>query len=57
MSTLLPPLALSEQVTVYLELASVHTQLGHTHESTKIIQDTINEFTGTSEEFRYVHVH
>ena len=54
MPSLLPPLTLSEQVTMYLELASVHNQLGHTHEATKVIQDAINEFTGTSEEFRYV---
>ena len=50
--TLLPPLTLSEQVSVYLELANVHGALGHTHEATKVIQDAINEFTGTSEEFR-----
>ena len=51
--SLLPPLTLSEEVTTYLELASVHNQLGHTHEATKVIQDAINEFTGTLEEFRY----
>ena len=50
--SLLPPLTLSEQVSIYLELASVHGALGHTHEATKVIQDAINQFTGTPEEFR-----
>ncbi len=53
---LLPPLTMGDQVTVHLELASVHAQLGHSHEATKVIQDAINEFTGTSEEFRYFFV-
>ena len=49
-SSLLPPLSVSEQVTVYLELADVHSKLGHTHEAAKVMQDAINEFTGTSED-------
>lgn len=52
MSSLLPPLTPSEQVTMYLELASVHNQLGHTQEANKVIQDAISEFAGTSDEFR-----
>lgn len=54
--SLLPPLTLSEEVTMYLELASIHTQMDHIHEATKIIQDALNEFSGTSEEFRQVSV-
>ena len=50
--TLLRPLSLNEKVTVYLELANVHTELGQTHEAAKVMQDAINEFTGTSEEIR-----
>lgn len=50
--SLLPPLSPSECVTVYLELVSVHTQLGHTHEAAKVMQDAINKFAGTPEEVR-----
>ena len=49
-SSLLPPLSLSEQVTVYLELADVHNKLDHQHEAAKVMQDAINEFAGTSED-------
>lgn len=37
-------------MTVYLELAEIHSKLGHTHEAAKVMQDAINEFTGTSED-------
>ena len=47
---MLPTLTLSQQVTVYLELVDVHNKLGHTHEAAKVMQDAINEFTGTPEE-------
>ena len=49
-SSLLPTLTLSQQVTVYLELVDVHSKLGHSHEAAKVMQDAINEFTGTSED-------
>ena len=49
-SSLLPSLSLSEQVTIYLELANVHSRLGHVHEAAKVMQDAINEFTGSPEE-------
>lgn len=51
-TSLLRPLSLNEEVTVYLELASVHTELGQKHEATKVMQDAINKFEGTSEEIR-----
>ncbi len=51
-NTLLPPLSPSETVTVYLELVQVHTQLGHTHEAAKVMQDAMYAFSGTPEEVR-----
>jgi len=51
-STLLPSLSLSEKVTVYLELASVHSHLGQQRDAAKVMQDAINEFKGTTEEVR-----
>lgn len=50
--SLLPALSLGEQVTVYLELASVLSDLGQTHEAAKVMQDAINNFEGTPEEIR-----
>lgn len=45
-------ITLSDRVSVYLELANAHCQLDHTHEAAKIMQDAMNEFSGTSEEVR-----
>ena len=50
--SLLPALSQSEQVTVYMELAKVLSELGQTHEAAKVMQDAINSFAGTPEEVR-----
>uniref|UniRef100_A0A7M4E7J4 Tetratricopeptide repeat domain 21A n=1 Tax=Crocodylus porosus TaxID=8502 RepID=A0A7M4E7J4_CROPO len=42
----------SEQVSIYLELAEALRLNGELHEATKIMQDAINEFSGTPEEIR-----
>ncbi|XP_020661983.3 tetratricopeptide repeat protein 21A [Pogona vitticeps] len=47
-----PYLTTSEQVSVYLELAEALRLNGELHEATKIMQDAINEFSGTPEEIR-----
>ncbi len=49
-------MSLSEKVTVYLELGSVYSDLGNSQESTKVIQNAIKEFKGTTEEHRCVCV-
>ncbi|XP_061443855.1 tetratricopeptide repeat protein 21A [Rhineura floridana] len=45
-------ITMSEQVSIYLELAEALRLNGELHEATKIMQDAINEFNGTSEEIR-----
>ncbi|XP_053122295.1 tetratricopeptide repeat protein 21A isoform X2 [Hemicordylus capensis] len=47
-----PRITTSEQVSIYLELAKGLRLNGELHEATKIMQDAINEFSGTSEEIR-----
>ncbi|XP_063003515.1 tetratricopeptide repeat protein 21A [Elgaria multicarinata webbii] len=47
-----PHITTSEQVSIYLELAEALRLNGELHEATKIMQDTINEFSGTPEEIR-----
>uniref|UniRef100_A0A8C6XRI6 Tetratricopeptide repeat domain 21A n=1 Tax=Naja naja TaxID=35670 RepID=A0A8C6XRI6_NAJNA len=47
-----PFVTMSEQVSIYLELAEALRLNGELHEATKIMQDAINEFSGTSEEIR-----
>ncbi|XP_003221910.1 tetratricopeptide repeat protein 21A [Anolis carolinensis] len=47
-----PPLTTSEQVSIYLELAEALRLNGELHEATKIMQDAINDFSGTPEEIR-----
>lgn len=42
----------NDRVSVFLELAEAHTALGETHEAAKVMQDAINEFSGTGEEIR-----
>uniref|UniRef100_A0A8C4RW38 Tetratricopeptide repeat domain 21A n=1 Tax=Erpetoichthys calabaricus TaxID=27687 RepID=A0A8C4RW38_ERPCA len=42
----------SDRVSVYLELAEVLRLNGELHEATKILQDAIVQFSGTSEEIR-----
>ncbi|XP_022305940.1 tetratricopeptide repeat protein 21B-like isoform X6 [Crassostrea virginica] len=42
----------NDRVSVFLELAEAHTALGETHEAAKVMQDAINEFSGTAEEVR-----
>lgn len=45
-------LSSSDYVSVYLELAEAHWLNGEQHEAAKVMQDAINEFTGTPEELR-----
>uniref|UniRef100_A0A8C9WIP1 Tetratricopeptide repeat domain 21B n=1 Tax=Scleropages formosus TaxID=113540 RepID=A0A8C9WIP1_SCLFO len=45
-------LSSADCVSVYLELAEAHWLNGEQHEAAKVMQDAINEFTGTSEELR-----
>ncbi|MGH0119571.1 UNVERIFIED_CONTAM: hypothetical protein FKN15_032396 [Acipenser sinensis] len=40
------------RVSVFLELAEAHRLNGEQHEAAKVMQDAINEFSGTSEELR-----
>ncbi|XP_070582558.1 tetratricopeptide repeat protein 21A isoform X2 [Erythrolamprus reginae] len=47
-----PFITVSEQVSIYLELAEALRLNGELHEATKVMQDAINEFSGTSEEIR-----
>ncbi|XP_039769898.1 tetratricopeptide repeat protein 21A isoform X6 [Ornithorhynchus anatinus] len=47
--TAMPP---SERVSVLLELVEALRLNGELHEATKVMQDTINEFSGTPEEIR-----
>ncbi|XP_055270575.1 tetratricopeptide repeat protein 21A isoform X3 [Moschus berezovskii] len=42
----------SERVSILLELADALRMNGELHEATKVMQDAINEFSGTSEEIR-----
>uniref|UniRef100_A0A8C5R7T2 Tetratricopeptide repeat domain 21B n=1 Tax=Leptobrachium leishanense TaxID=445787 RepID=A0A8C5R7T2_9ANUR len=43
-----------DRVSVYLELVDAHRMNGEQHEATKVLQDAINEFSGTPEELRLV---
>ncbi|XP_048871259.1 tetratricopeptide repeat protein 21B isoform X2 [Brienomyrus brachyistius] len=45
-------LSSADCVSLYLELAEAHWLNGEHHEAAKIMQDAINEFTGTGEELR-----
>ncbi|XP_060639450.2 tetratricopeptide repeat protein 21A [Anolis sagrei] len=47
-----PPLTTSEKVSIYLELVEALRLNGELHEATKIMQDAINDFSGTPEEIR-----
>uniref|UniRef100_A0A670J0B8 Tetratricopeptide repeat domain 21A n=1 Tax=Podarcis muralis TaxID=64176 RepID=A0A670J0B8_PODMU len=47
-----PRIVISEQVSIYLELAEALRFNGELHEATKVMQDAIIEFNGTSEETR-----
>ncbi|XP_019409134.1 PREDICTED: tetratricopeptide repeat protein 21B [Crocodylus porosus] len=42
----------SARVSVFLELVDVHCLNGEQHEAAKVLQDAINEFSGTPEELR-----
>ncbi|XP_074856704.1 tetratricopeptide repeat protein 21B isoform X2 [Carettochelys insculpta] len=44
----------SDRVSVFLELVDAHRLNGEQHEAAKVLQDAINEFTGTPEELRVV---
>ncbi|XP_039613461.1 tetratricopeptide repeat protein 21B isoform X1 [Polypterus senegalus] len=44
----------SDRVSLFLELAEAHRLNGEQHEAAKVIQDAINEFSGTPEEVRIV---
>uniref|UniRef100_A0A8C8SR38 Tetratricopeptide repeat domain 21A n=1 Tax=Pelusios castaneus TaxID=367368 RepID=A0A8C8SR38_9SAUR len=45
-------ITVNERVSIYLELAEALRHNGELHEATKIMQDAINEFSGTPEEIR-----
>ena len=45
-------ISIQDRASVYLELADMYLLNKLQHESTKIMQDAINEFQGTSEETR-----
>ncbi|XP_016051686.1 PREDICTED: tetratricopeptide repeat protein 21A [Miniopterus natalensis] len=47
-----PSMRPSERVSVLLELADALRMNGELHEATKVMQDAINEFSGTPEEIR-----
>ncbi|XP_060104278.1 tetratricopeptide repeat protein 21A [Heteronotia binoei] len=47
-----PLITTSERVSIYLELAEALRLNGELHEATKVMQDTINEFSGTPEKIR-----
>ncbi|KAM9075808.1 LOW QUALITY PROTEIN: tetratricopeptide repeat protein 21A [Megaptera novaeangliae] len=47
-----PSVRPSERVSILLELADALRMNGELHEATKVMQDTINEFSGTPEEIR-----
>ncbi|KAG7464116.1 hypothetical protein MATL_G00183890 [Megalops atlanticus] len=47
-----PEMSSADCVSVYLELADAHWLNGEQHEAAKVMQDAINEFTGTPEELR-----
>nr|XP_056713559.1 tetratricopeptide repeat protein 21A [Euleptes europaea] len=47
-----PLITTSEQVSIYLELVEALRLNGELHEATKVMQDTINEFSGTPEKIR-----
>ncbi|XP_042192463.1 tetratricopeptide repeat protein 21B [Callorhinchus milii] len=42
----------TDRVSVFLELADAHRLNGEQHEAAKVMQDAINEFSGTAEELR-----
>ncbi|XP_066468231.1 tetratricopeptide repeat protein 21B isoform X2 [Tiliqua scincoides] len=42
----------SDRVSIYLELVNAHRLNGEQHEAIKVLQDAINEFSGTPEELR-----
>uniref|UniRef100_A0A8D0L119 Tetratricopeptide repeat domain 21B n=1 Tax=Sphenodon punctatus TaxID=8508 RepID=A0A8D0L119_SPHPU len=42
----------SNRVSIYLELVDAHRLNGEQHEAIKVLQDAINEFSGTPEELR-----
>uniref|UniRef100_A0A674KDX6 Tetratricopeptide repeat domain 21B n=1 Tax=Terrapene triunguis TaxID=2587831 RepID=A0A674KDX6_9SAUR len=44
----------SNRVSIFLELVEAHRLNGEQHEAAKVLQDAINEFTGTPEELRVV---
>ncbi|XP_039350644.1 tetratricopeptide repeat protein 21B isoform X4 [Mauremys reevesii] len=44
----------SNRVSIFLELVDAHRLNGEQHEAAKVLQDAINEFTGTPEELRVV---
>ncbi|XP_044889003.1 tetratricopeptide repeat protein 21B isoform X2 [Mauremys mutica] len=44
----------SNRVSIFLELVDSHRLNGEQHEAAKVLQDAINEFTGTPEELRVV---
>ncbi|XP_018408984.1 PREDICTED: tetratricopeptide repeat protein 21A [Nanorana parkeri] len=47
-------LSITDRVSIYLELAKLLHLNGEQHEATKIIQDAVNAFCGTSEEIRII---
>ncbi|XP_064595299.1 tetratricopeptide repeat protein 21B-like isoform X2 [Liolophura sinensis] len=45
-------ISINDRVSVFLELAEAHRNLGEQHEAAKVMQDAINAFQGTPEEVR-----
>jgi tetratricopeptide repeat protein 21B len=48
------PVTLTDRVSVFIQLAEVHSKLGNIPEATKIVQDALSKFRGTTEEVRVV---
>ncbi|XP_038607045.1 tetratricopeptide repeat protein 21B [Tachyglossus aculeatus] len=47
-----PEIDASNRLSIFLELVDVHRLNGEQHEAAKVLQDAINEFSGTPEELR-----
>ncbi|OCT63545.1 hypothetical protein XELAEV_18044641mg [Xenopus laevis] len=47
-----PEVSPSDRVSIFLELVDAHRLNGEQHEAAKVLQDAINEFSGTPEELR-----
>lgn len=48
------PVSLTDRVSVFIQLADVHSKLGQVPEASKIVQDALTKFRGTPEEVRVI---